>query len=64
MIILSPLQTNRGVHCLPEWLGKGKKEKPARKTVWLLKWLIMAREIEDRSRDREGATIRVESVCS
>lgn len=63
MIIISPLQTNRGVHCLPEWLGKGKKEKPARKIVWLLKWHIMAHEIEERSRDREGANIWVESVC-
>lgn len=63
MIIISPLQTNRGVHCLPEWLGKEKKEKPARKIVWLLKWHIMAHGIEERSRDREGANIRVESVC-
>jgi len=45
--------------------GWGKeRKKPARKTVWLLKWLIMACEIEERSRDREGATIPVESVCS
>lgn len=62
-MIISPLQTNRGVPCLPEWLGKGKKEKSARKTVWLLKWHIMACEIEERSRDREGANIQVESVC-